>query len=131
MANVIINSKEIPLKRIAELLVGAMEGGSLDWCTALGRQKPINPQPVLDEGETNPTIYPHVDYPLQEGGALTLKADEDPKVYVLNLESIQKGCQVMADSYPKHWADFLMENDDATTSDTFLQCCLFGKLVYG
>ncbi len=131
MANVIINSKEIPLKRIAELLVGAFEGGSNSWCTITQYQKPPVPQPVLEEGETNPTIYRHVDYPLQLGGALVLKADEDPKVYILHLMAIHQGCQAMADTYPDQWATFLMEQDDACTSDTFLQCCLFGKLVYG
>jgi hypothetical protein len=37
----------------------------------------------------------------------------------------------MADKYPRHIADILSENDDATTGDVFLQLCLFGDVVYG
>lgn len=33
--------------------------------------------------------------------------------------------------YPRHWADVLAENDDATTGDVFLQCCLFGECIFG
>jgi hypothetical protein len=37
----------------------------------------------------------------------------------------------MAREYGRHFSDMIAENDDATTADVFLQCCLFGELVYG
>jgi hypothetical protein len=38
---------------------------------------------------------------------------------------------LMAEKEPRHFGDFMGENDDATTSDVFLQLCLFGEVVYG
>jgi hypothetical protein len=32
---------------------------------------------------------------------------------------------------PRHFADVLNENDDAGTGDVFLQCCLFGEIIFG
>jgi len=37
----------------------------------------------------------------------------------------------MAEKYPRHFHNFLEENDDAETGDVFIQCCLFGEIVYG
>jgi hypothetical protein len=42
-----------------------------------------------------------------------------------------KAMNVMAMNYPRHFADFLNEAADAITADAFLQCCLFGALIYG
>jgi hypothetical protein len=42
-----------------------------------------------------------------------------------------RGLQLMADKYPNHFADFMQENDDATTSDVFLQLSVFGELIFG
>jgi hypothetical protein len=73
---------------------------------------------------------------LNEGGSLkleTLFKDEvnGQKSWTLNLRSIKKGLEVFASKYPRHFADFVSENDDASTGDVFLQCCLFGELVFG
>jgi len=38
---------------------------------------------------------------------------------------------VMAKKEPRHFADFLKEDYDETTGDVFLQCCLFGEVIYG
>ena len=37
----------------------------------------------------------------------------------------------MAKKFPKCFADFLTENDDAETADVLLQCALFGEVRYG
>ena len=49
----------------------------------------------------------------------------------LTLADIQKGLETMRDKYPHHWADLVEENDDLITGDVFLQCAVFGELVYG
>jgi hypothetical protein len=46
------------------------------------------------------------------------------------MAAIKSGLKVMAEKYPHHWQDFVSENDDAITGDVFLQCCLFGEIVY-
>jgi len=39
--------------------------------------------------------------------------------------------KVMHDDYPSHYGDAISENDDAGTGDVYLQCCLFGEVIYG
>lgn len=66
------------------------------------------------------------------GEGLILKdGEEDEKGHNLNLGVIQKGLHVMAKDYPQHFADFYSGDYDAVTSDCFLQCCLFGEVIYG
>jgi hypothetical protein len=49
----------------------------------------------------------------------------------LGKSEIEKGLSLMAEAYSKHFSDFIEENDDADTADTFLQLCLFGEVVFG
>ena len=37
----------------------------------------------------------------------------------------------MAETHPRHFADFLAGNEDATTGDVLLQLAVFGELVFG
>jgi CBS domain-containing protein len=46
-------------------------------------------------------------------------------------DGIVVGLQTMADNYPNHWHDFINDNEDAATSDVFLQCCLYGEAIFG
>jgi len=57
--------------------------------------------------------------------------ENNRKLYRLNLAGIKKGLTVMAKKEPRHFADFLKEDYDETTGDVFLQCCLFGEVIYG
>jgi hypothetical protein len=141
--------QEIPLKRIQDLLCCAFEGGSNYWYTIVEFVKPAELKVRTEEGE----IFRHLDYPVNEGGAVVVGDREEwypyrmekeraehlkesfdkpePKKYRLDLEAIDRGLQLMADKYPRHFADFVGENEDASTGDVFLQLCLFGELVYG
>lgn len=49
----------------------------------------------------------------------------------LTPESIARGLQVMAREYPWHFNHVGTSEEDAETADVFLQCCLFGEIVYG
>jgi hypothetical protein len=46
-------------------------------------------------------------------------------------EMIDLALQAFATQEPRHFADWLAENDDAETADVFLQLCVFGKTIYG
>lgn len=125
-----INVKhEISLDRIANLLCSAFEGGSNYWYQIDKFIKPTNMTFQTDEDQ----IFRHLDYPLNEGGALIIsdiEGDED-KPKRLDMEAIKKGLQIMAEKYPRNMGDFLNDNDDAETGDVFLQCCIFGDAIYG
>lgn len=130
----------IGLDRIGDLLCCAFEGGVGYWCTIVKKIPPAAPVEAwkvrafaedLGKPQGNGhTVYPHIEYPVN-GGSLVLRAEDDPKRYTLDMAAIERGLAVMAEKYPKHFADFVAENDDAETADVFLQCCLFGEIVYG
>jgi hypothetical protein len=62
---------------------------------------------------------------------LDVETDEEPPLYELTREKIEAGLQLMADKFPRHFADFMNENDDAITGDVFIQCCVLGDCIYG
>jgi hypothetical protein len=116
---------EIDNKRIADLLCEGFEGGIGYWAKIVGYEKPVTPG----------TPYYHTkytDYPLN-GGAVFLEEEEtdEPVKHRLDMEAIQRGLKVMQEKYPRHFGNWLAENDDAETGDVFIQCCIFGKIVYG
>ena len=125
--------QNVPFQRIGDLIVSAFEGGSNYWMEVSKTKKPQKVSFLYDAdlGGEEPKIYWPVDYPLN-GGSITISDTEgDMPDRVFDLESIQRGLQVMAKDCPRHWQTFLAENDDAETADVFLQCCLYGEIVYG
>lgn len=128
----IITKINVTKENIANLLVDAFD----PQCNAVGYWAEISgdKKPEKMEFQSFPEqIYRYCDYPLNEGGEIYLKNIEADKgeTYVLGLKEITKGLEIMAEKYPKHWADFMQDNDDAITADVFIQCCIFGEVVYG
>lgn len=128
--------QEIPLSRISDLLCSAFEGGSNYWYQIVAKQEPVKFEFRSDADN----IYPHLDYPLNPGGYLTITTLEGDthkgkKEWRLDRLAVTEGMAAMAALKPgnggHHYPDFLAENDDATTGDVFLQCCLFGEVIYG
>lgn len=122
---------EIPNKRREDMLIGALEGGSNYWYW-IGEEatkiiEKYNPQPFGDAFsvvmwkaiETGETIPIH-----------NLE-NRSEKLGEINLASIAKGEQLMADKYPQHFADLHGETDDAITADVWFQLSSLGELIYG
>jgi hypothetical protein len=36
----------------------------------------------------------------------------------------------MASKYPRHFADLLNDSADVNTANVFIECCLFGDVIY-
>jgi hypothetical protein len=125
----VATTANVTRKSVAYLLCSAFEGGSNYWYQIHDYVEPQSLTFRFDKGE----VYEAYDYPLNDGGAVLVgdseEPDDEPKR--LDLAAIERGLQVMAEKYPRHWQDFANENDDACTGDVFLQCCLFGEIVYG
>jgi hypothetical protein len=134
-----VTNLEFSEDRVSSLIVSAFEGGSNYWYL-IDFKKSVKPSDEnlwkfpddsgLNDGKT---VYHHVQWPMSAGGRLFVTnhfGDEGEEGF-LDRESIQKGLQVMAERYPKHFADFIAENDDGDTGDVFLQCAVLGQLVYG
>lgn len=129
---------EIPLDDLRSLLVTNLEQG-YSWFKATDL--------IVPEGHTkdeyrmpdelvNGTWAPCYTLPFVEGGGIVIMVDETDdgsysKKYSLMLHNVNQGLQIMANKYPTHFADLLNDNQDLNTADVWLQCCLFGELIYG
>jgi len=116
---------DVSLARVQNLLCGAWEGGSNDWYTELHYVVDL-PELAPKDGFSRFHVVPTL-----PGGVVGYKDGHEDQSYTLCLEKIQKGLTILAEKYPHHWANFINDNDDAGTSDAFLQCCTFGDIIYG
>lgn len=116
-------------QRVSDLLCCALEGGSNYWYTI---SKFVEPSKI--EFRTNgEEIFKHLDYPLNKGGQLLIEDLEGDATLrgVVDLPNIEKGLRIMKDKYPRHFDDYMKENEDAITGDVFLQCVCFGEVIFG
>jgi len=96
----------VPEQTVQDLLDCAWEGGSNYWAQADGPSSQA----------------------FESSGVKIFVGDE---VHVLNQEKLARGLQTLCSDWPWHWAHLFNDNMDAETGDVFLQCCLFGTIVYG
>ena len=124
---------DLSAERISDTLCCAFEGGSNYWYRIEKFVRPVN----FNNTPKDEVEFRHLSYPLNEGGSLVISnkpvAEEEGelKTATLNIASIQKGLELMAAKYPRHFNDIVNENEDADTGDVLLQLCLWGELVYG
>jgi len=119
----------VTASRLADVLCCALEGGSNYWYLILKFEKPPK---IDDEIAGEWADFRHIAYPLSAGGALVIcdRDDPDEKPFRLTREALFKGAQIMAEKYPRHFADMVAEEEDADTGDCLLQCALFGEEIY-
>lgn len=125
-------------EQVSDMLSTAFEGGSNYWYANLDYDLGDG-YTIADFRKGGRCQYPGTYFhwsqliPLVEGCALTFEDSDDDGATPLRLdrEKVMAGAQVMAAKYPQHFADWMNEDGDATTGDVFLQCCVFGELVYG
>lgn len=104
---------EVSNKRIVDLFISACEGGSNYWCQ-----------------ELTPTSKRKDAYEAMLDGFI-LTDGESGKKHTVTPKMIDKAVQLFPTKEPRHFGDFMSENDDATTADVFLQLCVFGETIYG
>lgn len=122
-------------ERIKCLLCSAFEGGSAYWASIAHIKLPEGKKISDYESEGWSAAY-NVPLSGDQGANIIIKAFDGDEPYEgtalpLNRENIQKGLQIMAEKYSRHMANFLQENDDAETGDVFLQCVIFGEVIFG
>jgi hypothetical protein len=119
---------EVSDARLAEVLCSAYEGGSTYWAKQKdGKASPFRFSEVSRGGRVLGPLELVPDFSV----TITDSEADPPAEHVLTPTKLRAGLQVMAEKYPKHFADVMTEDGDATTGDVLLQCALFGKLVYG
>lgn len=134
------------------LLTSALEGGSNYWYRDL-QPGAIPAGTVFDDYRQGGRCQPRNEHgeeeywhwaellPTVPGGSVTIKyeddggdgTDESLKTFTLDLPTLKRGLDVMQAKYPKRWAEAVDPDDggDADTGDCFLQCCLFGDVIFG
>lgn len=141
----IVFEHEFSDEDVANLLCCGMEGGINYWARIAEYETPEHFPERSVFGDRQ--LFPHIDYPIAGGAVLIqehcdaadmsedgILVDGDGKplvMHTLDREALNRGLKVMAAKYPRHFQDFLNEDADATTGDVFVQCCLFGEIVYG
>lgn len=50
---------------------------------------------------------------------------------IIREPQVQQGFPIFIKECKRHFGEFLCEHDDAETFDCFIQCIIFGKLIYG
>lgn len=139
--NIIIKQK-VSFERIASVLCGAVDPGYEAirlWGEVRSKKDPVawtfDERPVyatLEEAKKNKNVHYRHYYPLNEGGSLTIRDNEDGgKQYKLDMKAVKRGLELMAQRYPKYFTEILSGNDDGNTSDALVQLALFGDLIYG
>ena len=109
---------------VAYMLIDALEGGSNYWYVIdLSKSKCIDGLCISEA-------------PFH-GGYLSIddsnndEQEASIKPVIVDEGRCIAGLQLMADRYPRHFADFIAGNGDADTADVFLQCVVLGEVVYG
>jgi len=113
---------ELPDKIISSLLCSAFYGGSSYWCG-------MESYTTNEHGELDCDGLLDPDKKLR--WTITVPEEQPDRVYALDIVEIARGVQTMADKYPVHMAHAMTQRHDSDTGDVFLQCCLFGKILYG
>ncbi len=108
---------------VANMIVGAIEGGSNYWAEGLyltrsGRRAELKPW------YSDPAIY-------RPGLLLDMVVRDEIQHKFLTFDDFAKGLRKMKKEAPRHWKNWIDENDDAETADVMLQFVAFGEIVYG
>ena len=123
---------EVPDQTIYDELCNAHDHAISYWCVHAKIVKPPKGSPPIIPQESQ--LYEFADYPMNDGAVLFRAANHKPPVgryWRMDKAAIQRGLAVMATKYGKHFGDMMAQTGDATTSDVFVQCCLFGEIVFG
>jgi hypothetical protein len=128
---------EVAEQRLRDMLTCALEGGSNYWYV-INDDACIYPlglcfDDFVEGGKMQLKDYhhPYELLPFVPGCALAIEDKHEKKMHLLDRAALLKGLEVLAQKYPRHFADMMQENDDADTGDCYLQCCLFGEMIYG
>ncbi len=121
-----VENREQRDRRLQDLLCCALEGGSNYWYQIKKFSYPHG-----QTKESMPMEFRHLELPFKGGSLLIGVSESSEYDRLLDRAAIDRSIQLLAKKYPKHYADFVAENEDAITGDVFLQLALFGEVVFG
>lgn len=131
---------EVPLERVVNAIIGALEGGYSPWMHAFVRSDTPATVKALaaSKDPTDPTIWYAREGFWRAGGQAQITFDRETDeegegggTMTVGYLDFVRGLSLMASKAPKHFADLVAENDDAITHDVFMQMVVLGDIVYG
>ena len=124
---------DVPLERIVNCIIGAVEGGSNYWLNEM-HCLPASRDIRADLMARDLIWYAEEEFWTRGGGA-TFKFDkptaDSTGTANVGMTQLRNGLNIMAQKAPRHFSDLIRENDDAETHDVFIQMVLFGEIIYG
>jgi len=125
---VVKDTFKVSRQQVANVLWQALYGQE-PWCKIVKKKPPHSPLRFRSIIQTAPG---HVDYPLNEGGAITIAVSlgQESQECELRLEVLARGLEVLAAGYPRHFTDLVHDNIDDRLANLFIQCCVFGELRF-
>lgn len=122
MSNFYTTTIEFNHETVSDLVVTAFEGGSNYW---IGKVRLLEGKFEERPWYGDASLYRH-------NFRIEVRPDEDdPEPLYLTPETARRGFEVLRDKFPWHFGNVIHENADADTADAWLQCALFGDIVYG
>lgn len=128
---------DVPHNKIQSAFISCFEGGFSPWLATSG---PLGPallfsttprqRDVVWWGSTNMFAGDYV-FDVH----FDLEGDADEGAFrggrAIWASDVKEGLEIMAAKYPKHFAAMIAGQGDAITGDVFVQCVIFGKVIYG
>jgi hypothetical protein len=68
---------------------------------------------------------------LLKGGYLFVDDVEEEESYKISLDDVINGFIILMLKYPTNYANIIDENEDYYDADAWLQCTVFGEVIYG
>jgi hypothetical protein len=124
----VLVTQSVTWRRICDLICTGIEGGFSSWLHHINRE---------GEWSGEEPAYYQPEFWLG-GGRYSAKFDRESDNEgdgkgraTFDSAALVNGLRLMAEKEPRHFADFMQENDDAVTGDVFLQCVLLKAVIYG
>ena len=112
---------------LAGLLQLAFEGGSNHFIDTLD----LDYEPEEKGDETKYGFWADFPQYMVNAPDYRLKVGFDGEEKILDLPTLKKGMEVMAQKFPDALDRWFDDMADAEEGDVFLQCCLLGDVIYG
>lgn len=81
-----------------------------------------------DNNECREDVWADV---LLKGGYLFVDDVEEEESYKISLDDVINGFIILMLKYPTNYANIMDENEDYYDADAWLQCTVFGDVIYG
>jgi hypothetical protein len=120
---------EITSQMIADQVITAFESGISYWASDANPHQPRGDKLTGRPWYSDPKLFEE-DFSIEIVQIEPHKPDAPLSVW-LTPQNIQSGLDLMAKKYPEQLTNIVTENGDAATADIFIQCAVFGDLIYG